>query len=97
MADIVEWEWRSLDPAEHPSLEAKELHGVYALGELWALAALVDDGDGPSWSYYNAPDPEDAWNGYECIDGYKGLDDVKAAIDDGREEALKFIRERDTD
>ncbi len=93
VADIVEWQWRAVDPAEHPNLEAKEVHGVYALGQLWALVALVPDGeDSLVWMHYTAPDPEDAWNGYEAIDGFATLDEAKLSVDASRDESLAYLR-----
>lgn len=98
MTEILEWEWRQVDPADHEALECSELHGVYALGRLWALVALgtVDDaddpGEGETWMYYTAPDSEDAWNGYESIDGFPTLDEAKAFIDDDRDQVLEHIR-----
>lgn len=93
MSEVLEWEWRVVDPAEHPNLEAEELHGAFALGELWALVALIqDEEDGPTWLYYTAPDPEDSWVGYESIDGFATLDEAKASVDSSRDEILAYIR-----
>ena len=73
VTEIAEWEWKLESPADHDTLESREVHGVYALGRLWAVVALKDDEDGETWMHYTAPDPEDAWNGYESIDGFATL------------------------
>lgn len=93
MADIVEWEWRRENAEDHESLDSREVHGVYAHGRLWAVVALTDDADGETWMYYTAPDPEDAWNGYESIDTFTTLDAAKESIDGSRDEVLRLIRE----
>ena len=90
-----------MDPADHESLNCSELHGIYALGRLRALVALetVEDTDGPAEAetgmYYTAPDSEDAWNGYESIDGFPTLDEARAFIDVDREQVLEHIRASD--
>ena len=93
MTEIIEWEWRVVNPADHPNVEAKEMYGVYALGQLWALVALVpDDEAGNVWMHYTAPDPEDSWTGYEAIDGFTTLDEAKESVDASRDESLAYLR-----
>lgn len=94
-----EWEWRRLEPEEHEILRSSDIHGVYALGQLWAVIALLqpddegDSGQGRVWMYYTAPDPEDAWNGYEPIEGFATLEEAKEAVDADREQVLQQLRD----
>lgn len=91
------WEWRTLPPGDYENLECTEIHGVFALGQLWAVLALIKDDESEDstaqWVHYTAPDPEDAWNGYESIDSYSTLEEGQAQIDTMRDEVLSYLRD----
>lgn len=96
MSDVVEWEWRVEDPAAHPILDVSQVHGLYVLGQLWAIVALkeADDSDDQvDWQYWTAPDPDDGWSGYEHIDGFETLEAAQASIAEDREEILQIVRD----
>ena len=98
MTEFVEWEWRQEDPADFSTLDAIEIHGVYALGELSGLVVkeLLDtDGESETvWTYYSVYSLErEGFGGYESIDGFNSLEEAKAFGDASRNEIVSMIRD----
>ena len=104
MVQAPEWEWRQEIVEEFDTIEAREIHGVYAVGELVGLIALRDPDefddpeDGPAYQFYLVMTAErEGFNGYEHLDGFATLEEAKAFGDAMREEIVTMIRQDQED
>jgi hypothetical protein len=98
MSEVAEWEWRLEDEETHSHRGLTQVHGLYVLGQLWAIVGLQepdeDDGEREApWQYLIAPDPEVDWIGYEHIDGYETLEEAQASIEKERQQILSITRD----
>jgi hypothetical protein len=98
VSEAAEWEWRQENPADYETLNALEVHAVYALGEQSGLVVKQVDEDNSGgahiWMNYTVYSQErEGFGGYEAICGFQTLDEAKRFADDGRAEILSIIRE----
>lgn len=104
MSENAAWEWRVEDPTEFDTLGAREVHGLYARGELVSLIALsdpdeFDDSDtAPSYHYYMVMTTErEGFNGYENLDSFDTLADAKSYGETMRNEIMAMLLEEQDD
>jgi hypothetical protein len=99
MTETQEWEWRQEVASDFESLDATEVHGVYALGELSCVIALKpadksEDEDAPYWDFYMVLSQErEGFGGFEPIDSFETLELAKAYGDEMRVEMIAMVRE----